>query len=90
MQGSGTFGVESVIQTANTKNRFLILENGTYGVRMASICSRLKIDHKVLSFSEEKSIDLEKLDDYLKKSNALKFSHVVRSIDILIKIYLKI
>ena len=39
MQGSGTFGVESVLTTVvGPKDKVLIAANGAYGLRMAEIC----------------------------------------------------
>lgn len=49
MQGSGTFGVESVIASVvPPEGRLLILANGAYGERMAKIATYQKIDHRVL------------------------------------------
>ncbi len=53
MQGSGTFGIESVIgSTIPPNGKLLVLVNGAYGRRIAQIASILKIDHTVLSFPE--------------------------------------
>lgn len=39
MQGSGTFGVESVLTTVvGPKDKVLIAANGAYGLRMTDIC----------------------------------------------------
>jgi len=49
MQGSGTFGVESVIASViPSQGRLLILANGAYGERIAKIAAYLRIDHRVL------------------------------------------
>ena len=54
MQGSGTFGVESVIASViPPQGRLLILANGAYGERIAKIATCLKIDHHVLRSEEE-------------------------------------
>lgn len=79
MQGSGTFGVESVFQTSTKLNEsnVLILENGAYGQRIEKICKLLSINHKVLRFPEDRAIDCEVVKSFLKTEN--KFTHVVSS-----------
>ncbi|HVR34707.1 MAG TPA: 2-aminoethylphosphonate--pyruvate transaminase [Methylomirabilota bacterium] len=53
MQGSGTFGVESVLSTVvPDTGRLLILANGAYGERMARIAARLRLPHEVLHTPE--------------------------------------
>ncbi len=48
MQGSGTFGVESVIISSVGENeKILIITNGSYGKRMVQIASQAKIKHEV-------------------------------------------
>ncbi len=48
MQGSGTFGVESVITSAvGPEDRLLVAANGAYGERMADIAAHAGIDHVV-------------------------------------------
>ena len=77
MQGSGTFGVESVIQTLNTRNKanFLVLENGAYGQRMANICKRLNISVQMESFPEDDQVQLDRVEEILKKGKI--YSHIV-------------
>lgn len=77
VQGSGTFGVESVIQsTAAPTTNYLILENGAYGARMSKMCEYLNIKHSSLTFDENKTICLDRLEKFL-RSNKNKFTHVV-------------
>jgi len=47
MQGSGTFSVEAVLQTATPRNnsKILILANGAYGKRMMKVCETCGIDY---------------------------------------------
>jgi 2-aminoethylphosphonate-pyruvate transaminase len=63
MQGTGTFGVESVIGSVIPPNgKVLILTNGAYGERMVLMASALKIAHTVLRVPEEetfKAADVE-------------------------------
>ena len=49
LQGSGTYGVESVFASAvPEQGRVLILANGAYGERMIAMCQHLKVAHTVL------------------------------------------
>ena len=53
VQGSGTFGVESVIgSTIPPNGKLLVVINGAYGRRIASIAAVLKIDYSELIFAE--------------------------------------
>ena len=46
MQGSGTFGVESVLSSVvGDRDKVLICSNGAYGVRMTQICDRGRIPY---------------------------------------------
>lgn len=46
MQGSGTFGVESVFTSVvGNDDKVLICSNGAYGVRMTQICDRAKVPY---------------------------------------------
>ncbi len=46
MQGSGTFGVESVLSSViKDSDKLLIVANGSYGKRMADIAEHNKINH---------------------------------------------
>lgn len=77
MQGSGTFGVESVFQTCTKLNesKVLVLENGAYGQRIEKICRLLSINHRVLRFPEERTIDCDIVKSHLEKEN--NYTHVV-------------
>ena len=56
LQGSGTFGVESVFSTAvPQKGKVLVLANGAYGERMIAMLECLRIDHVVLRTAEDGS-----------------------------------
>jgi 2-aminoethylphosphonate-pyruvate transaminase len=51
MQGSGTFGLESVIgSTVPPDGKLLVIINGSYGVRIAKIAQVLKIDIATLEY----------------------------------------
>ena len=54
MQGSGTFCVESVLTTVLPRHgaKLLIIANGAYGRRMATMAEVLDIPHTLVNFSE--------------------------------------
>jgi 2-aminoethylphosphonate-pyruvate transaminase len=55
MQGSGTFMVESVLGSVvpQESGKLLVVANGAYGARMASMAAGYKINHEVLTFDED-------------------------------------
>jgi 2-aminoethylphosphonate-pyruvate transaminase len=54
MQGSGTFGLESVIgSTVPPNGKVLVIINGAYGDRMARIASVLRIDTATLEYAQD-------------------------------------
>jgi 2-aminoethylphosphonate-pyruvate transaminase len=65
MQGSGTFGVESVLgSSVNRKDHLLlILVNGVYGRRMVEIAKILELPHLVYEVSENETFDPAVLRD---------------------------
>src|SRR5699024_7095469 len=68
MQGSGTFSVESVIGTTIPENgKLLVVANGAYGERIATISSKLMIDTVVLNSGETSPPDVHLLNIKLKE-----------------------
>ena len=60
MQGSGTFGVESVLTSAvGRKGKLLIVANGAYGERMEDIAKRAGLSYKILNFKYNETPDAE-------------------------------
>jgi 2-aminoethylphosphonate-pyruvate transaminase len=58
MQGSGTFGVESVLSSVIAPaGELLVLANGAYGERMLQIAERLKIAARIQRWPEDESPD---------------------------------
>lgn len=58
MQGSGTFGVESVFaSTVPPNGKVLVLTNGAYGERMIQMLEYASIDHAVVRTSEDQVPD---------------------------------
>jgi len=72
MQGSGTFGVESVFQTCVPPGgRVVVLANGAYGERMAQMLRHARIDHSVLRTAEDTPSDVAALESCLAKDPAV-------------------
>jgi 2-aminoethylphosphonate-pyruvate transaminase len=66
MQGSGTFGVESVISSViPSQGGLMVLSNGAYSERIAHIASVLKIRTIVQRCSENQTPDLDQLRNTL-------------------------
>lgn len=65
VQGSGTFGVESIIQTSVPKEngRLLVISNGAYGSRAAKIGKRIGVDTAELAFLEDQWPCLKKIEE---------------------------
>jgi 2-aminoethylphosphonate-pyruvate transaminase len=75
MQGSGTFGVESVIGSViPPQGKLLVIANGAYGERIAQMAVRLGIQHQVLRFAEDTPADPAAIDRALAEDASL--SHV--------------
>ena len=56
IQGSGTFGLESVISSVIPREgKFVVLANGAYGERMAAIAERLGISTRLARWPENES-----------------------------------
>jgi len=75
MQGSGTFAVESVIGSVIPENgKLLVLANGAYGQRIATIALYLKIDYLVYDAGELDRHDPDTIDAIL--GNDKTITHV--------------
>lgn len=78
MQGSGTFAVESVIGTALAESdKLLVLVNGAYGQRIATIARYLKISSEVYDVGELDIHDPDTIDDILENDNTITHVAVV-------------
>lgn len=66
MQGSGTFGVESVLSSIPSDNdTVLVLVNGAYSERMITIMEREGVKHERLDFKWDEIPDAKKVGEYL-------------------------
>jgi len=78
MQGSGTFGVESVFQTCvPPEGRVVVLANGAYGERMVQMLKHAKIAHHVLRTAEDAPADAAALENCLAEDAAVTHVAVV-------------
>ncbi len=80
MQGSGTFGVESVITSVIGENdKLLICANGAYGERMADIADHAKIDHVIYNEHYNLVPDAAKVAEMLDADPAITHVSMVHS-----------
>ncbi len=78
MQGSGTFSVESVVGSVlPTDGTLLVLANGAYGRRIASIAHALRIQNIVHDSPEDCPPDLERLEQALRTDPSITHVAVV-------------
>ena len=76
MQGSGTFGVESVISSViGPKDTLLVCANGEYGNRITQMCDYHHIQTVVYQEAFDKPICPQKVEDLMKENSAI--THVV-------------
>jgi len=68
MQGSGTFGIESVISSiVGKKDVLLVLANGAYGERLTKMAAIHQLNHHVLRFAEDEIVAPEATEKFLKE-----------------------
>lgn len=76
MQGSGTFGVESVITSVvGPKDKLLVISNGAYGERMKTICERAHVPCIMYKQDYDKVPEASKVEEYL--WNDASITHVI-------------
>ena len=69
VQGSGTFGVESVIGSVTGENDTLaVLVNGAYGERIVKMAKINRIKHVVLRFDEDEIVTPEATENFLSEN----------------------
>ncbi|MCD5325779.1 MULTISPECIES: 2-aminoethylphosphonate--pyruvate transaminase [Pontibacillus] len=78
MQGSGTFSVESVLGTAiPSEGKLLVIANGAYGNRIATIAERLNIPVTVVCGEESSAPDLVGIERELREDQSITHVAVV-------------
>src|SRR5690606_21017168 len=66
MQGSGTFGVESVISSVVGKtDKLLVLVNGAYGERIVKMAVVHGLNHEVKTFPENEVVPADAVQKFL-------------------------
>jgi 2-aminoethylphosphonate-pyruvate transaminase len=78
VQGSGTFGVESVISSA-VHGKLLVIVNGAYGKRIAKMAEVMKIDHVVIVCGEDTHPDASQIKSMLARDPAITHVAMVHS-----------
>lgn len=80
MQGSGTFGVESVLTSVvGGKDKLLICSNGAYGERMASICEHSGIRYTIYKEPYDTIPSARKVEAYLNEDPDITHVSMVHS-----------
>lgn len=80
MQGSGTFGVESVLTSVTGKNdKLLICANGAYGERMADIASHAGIAYEMYRVAYDRIPDAAEVGQILDADPAITHVSMVHS-----------
>ena len=78
IQGSGTFGLESVVSsTVPREGRILVVVNGAYGERIVKMTRVLGIDARVLRYEENTPPDIEEIRQVLAEDAAITNTFVV-------------
>jgi len=78
MQGSGSFGIESVISSVLSNDaNILIIINGAYGERISDMAKVHNIKQTRMVFPEHECPDLSKLEDVLKSNPYITHMAVV-------------
>lgn len=80
MQGSGSFGVESVLTSVvGTEDKLLIITNGAYGERMADIAKYAEIDYVTYDVCYNEIPSPEKVQEILAEDTAITHVTMVHS-----------
>ena len=80
MQGSGTFGVESVLTTVvGPKDKVLIAANGAYGLRMTDICRHAGVAYTLYEQPNDQRPEAGVVAKYLAEDPAITHVAMVHS-----------
>ena len=80
MQGSGSFGVEAVLNTAIGKeDKLLIISNGAYGERIIKMAKCIGINYVCYSSPYDKVLEIDVIKDILNKDKAITHLAMVHS-----------
>lgn len=70
--GSGTAGMDCVLNSV-VNSRVLVINNGAYGERFVKIAKAYSLDYKEIFFNWNEPINIEKIENELKKDSSIKF-----------------
>lgn len=80
MQGSGTYVVEATINcSVGPDDHLLVLSNGVYGDRMATIATRARLNHEIIKFDQTEVVCPLVVDEYLAAHPEVTHVSVVHS-----------
>lgn len=80
MQGSGTFGVESVLTSSvGREDRLLIAANGAYGLRMGDIAEHAGLDYRIYEVNYDQVPDAEEIKKILDEEPSITHVSMVHS-----------
>lgn len=80
MQGSGSFGVESVLTSVvGEQDKLLICSNGAYGIRMTQICERARVPYVLYSESYDRIPDAAHVAELLAADPSITHVAMVHS-----------
>lgn len=78
VQGSGTFGIESVLSSAVPQDgKILILANGAYGERMVKMAARYRLNHEVMRWPENKPVEVAQVRQKIAGDREISHAAVV-------------
>ena len=77
LQGSGTYGVESVLTSVVKQNeKVLILSNGAYGERMEQICRQAKVPYDIFKYSMIHQLPLKELEAQIAREDITHVAYI--------------
>lgn len=77
LQGSGTYGVESVLTSVVKQNeKVLILSNGAYGERMEQICKTAKVPYDIVKYSMIHQLPLQELEAQIAREDITHVAYI--------------
>ena len=77
LQGSGTYGVESVLSSVvKPQEKVLILSNGAYGERMAQICDKAHISYDIKRYSMIRQLDLSLIEKEIARADITHVAYI--------------
>ena len=80
LQGSGSYGIEAVLNTASTKDsKWLVIINGAYGRRISKMLEVMNIDKTELNYDEDQIPNEKDVEDVLSKDDSITHVALIHS-----------